>query len=119
MLDLPIRNIYLARELVDMRKSYDTLSDHIRFHLKKDPLSGDAFVFIGKSRNRLKILFWEESGFWLCCKRLEKGTFSKLLMESLCNDELDSKISSSQWHNLLEGIIVVSSRRLKRYKKIK
>jgi hypothetical protein len=82
MFNLPVRNIYLANELVDMRKSFDTLAEFVKFNMEKDPLSGDAFVFIGKRRNRLKVLFWEDSGYWLCNKKLEQGTFSKNIIKS-------------------------------------
>jgi transposase len=116
MFNIPVKNIYLSNELVDMRKSFNTLSEYVSYNLEKDPLSGDAFVFIGKCRDRLKVLIWEDSGFWLCNKRLESGTYSKTLMESLYNGEKDSKLTKSQWHNLLEGIVVISSRKLKRYK---
>ena len=40
-----------------------------------DPLSGHLFVFLNRSRNRAKLLFWEPSGFWLFYKRLEVGRF--------------------------------------------
>ena len=116
MFSIPVKNIYLANNLVDMRKSFNTLSEYVSFTLGKDPLSGDAFVFIGKNRNRLKVLIWEESGFWLCNKRLEKGSYSKLLIDSLCNGEKGTNLSQSQWHNLLEGIIVTSSKKLSRYR---
>ena len=115
MFNLPVRNIYLANELVDMRKSFDTLAEFVRFNMEQDPLSGDAFIFIGKRRNRLKVLIWEDSGYWLFNKRLEQGTFSKEIIKLSRN--LSTLISPSQWHNLLEGIIVKSSRKLKRYKR--
>ena len=101
MFNLPIRNMYLANNLVDMRKSFNTLADYVRFYLGKDPQTGDAFIFIGKLRNRLKVLVWEESGYWLCCKKLEQGTFSKKLLPS--GREQSVRISSSQWHNLPEA----------------
>jgi len=116
MFNIPVKNIYLANDLVDMRKSFNTLSEYVSYTLGRDPLSGDAFVFIGKNRNRLKVLIWEESGFWLCNKRLEKGSYSKLLIDSLCNGEKDSKLSQSEWYNLLEGVVVLNSRKLKRYR---
>jgi transposase len=105
--------MYIARELVDMRKSFNTLADYVQFNLEQDPGTGDAFVFIGKRRNRLKVLIWSPTGYWLCCKRLEQGIFSKHLIPS--SNENTVQLSPSQWHNILEGIVIVSSRKLKRY----
>jgi len=116
MLNLSIKNIYLSNELVDMRKSFDTLAAYVSYNLEKDPLSGDAFIFIGKGRNRLKILIWEKSGFWLCSKKLEVGTYSMQLIESLKNGERSSILSRREYYNLLDGIIVIKSRKLKRYR---
>ena len=67
--------IYLAAGPTDLRKSFDTLAGQVRNRLKEDPLSGRWFVFCNARRNRIKILFWEPSGYWVCAKRLEKGTF--------------------------------------------
>lgn len=117
MLPITNCNFYIATEPVDMRKSFNTLADHVQFYLGRNPLSGDAFVFIGKRRNRLKILFWEPSGYWLCNKRLEKGTFSRKLF--INSPGKDLVITQSQWHNLLEGIDIISSKKLKRFKGIK
>ena len=116
MLNLNIKNIYLCNELVDMRKSFDTLSSYVSYNLEKDPHSGDAFIFIGKRRNRLKILIWEKSGFWLCSKKLEVGSYSVRLIESLKNGKRSSILSRSEYYNLLDGIIVLKSQKLKRYR---
>ena len=116
MLNLSIKNIYLSNELVDMRKSFDTLASYVSYNLGKDPHSGDAFIFIGKRRNRLKILIWEKSGFWLCSKKLEVGTYSMQLINSLINGEKSSILSRREYYNLLDGVIVMKSRKLKRYR---
>lgn len=113
MFNFTSRRMYLANELIDMRKSFDTLSDYVQFHMDQDPRNGDAFIFIGKLRNRMKILIWEDSGFWICNKRLEQGTFSKQIIN--LQSGKSTCISAAQFHNLLEGIIVFSSRKLKRY----
>lgn len=67
--------IFLVAGVTDMRKSFDTLAAVVRSVIHDDPLSGHLFVFCNRRRDRLKVLLWEESGFWLMAKRLEKGTF--------------------------------------------
>ena len=59
-----------------MRKSFDTLSSLVRNDLGADPISGHLFVFCNKRRDRIKVLYFDGSGLWVCAKRLEKGTFS-------------------------------------------
>jgi transposase len=68
--------IYLAVGATDMRKSFEGLSGLIREKLRQEPLSGHLFLFCNKPRNRLKVVFWDGHGLWVCAKRLEKGRFS-------------------------------------------
>lgn len=100
------QRIYLARAITDMRKGAVSLAALVRERLDKDPLSGDAFVFVGRRRNLLKVLLWDVSGFWLASKRLEQGTFAVRgrLGEK---DALGSHaLSLAEWMNILEGIDV-------------
>ena len=77
MLSLPPSvKIFLAPGATDMRKAIDGLSALARSVLAEDPLSGPLFVFCNRRRDRMKVLFWDRSGFWLMMKRLEKGTFA-------------------------------------------
>jgi transposase len=68
-------HFYLCRQPTDMRKNFDGLSGVIESTLGANPLSGDAFIFINKRRDRIKLLLWDRDGFWIFYKRLEKGTF--------------------------------------------
>lgn len=113
MLNFSNRRLFLSTQAVDMRKSFDTLSAYISQHFSLDPFSGDVFLFVGKRKNRLKILVWEDSGFWLFSKRLEVGSFP------LPENSSESKIflTPSQFHLLLDGLIVLESRQLKRYQR--
>ena len=71
----PATRIYLVAGITDMRKSFDTLHALVQSQVKIEPLSGHLFLFCNRRRDRLKILFWDGTGLWVCAKRLEKGTF--------------------------------------------
>jgi transposase len=75
MFSLGAARYYLYRESADMRKSFDGLCGLVTNHLHKNPSSGDVYIFLNKPRNRIKLLRWEQGGFVLFYKRLEKGTF--------------------------------------------
>jgi transposase len=69
----PATRIYLAAGATDMRKGFEGLYGLARDRLLCEPLSGHVFLFANAQRNRLKLLFWDGSGLWVCAKRLEKG----------------------------------------------
>jgi transposase len=103
--------IYLCTSPADMRKGFDTLAALVREHLGHDPLSGHLFLFVGRSRDRLKILYWDTDGFALWYKRLEEGTFrlpSKNTGKSV-------ELKASELAMLLEGIDLTSIKRRKRF----
>jgi transposase len=101
------QRIYLARAPADMRKGFNGLSALVRDRLGKDPLSGDAFVFIGRRHSMIKILLWDISGFWLATKRLERGTFAVRGRVTADRDASGSHaLSVAEMMNLLEGIDV-------------
>jgi transposase len=67
--------VYLACGSTDMRKSIDGLAAIVSYTFELDPFGPSLFVFCNSGRDRLKILFWENNGFWLYYRRLEKGRF--------------------------------------------
>lgn len=68
--------VYAYRTPVDMRKSFNTLSALVTQSLGRDVMSGDLFVFIGRTRRRAKVLHWDGTGLCLLSKRLAKGLFA-------------------------------------------
>lgn len=59
-----------------MRRSMDGLAALVRERLQLEPLSGHLFLFRNRRGDRLKVLVWDQSGFWVLYKRLEQGTFA-------------------------------------------
>lgn len=67
--------VYLCCEVVDLRKSIDGLAAWVEQELALDPFSAQLFVFCNRKRDKIKVLYWERSGFVLWYKRLEKERF--------------------------------------------
>lgn len=77
MLSFPATvKVFLATGDTDMRKGFDGLAGAVREVIGQDVLSGYLFVFANRRRTRLKVVFWDGSGLWVCAKRLERGTFA-------------------------------------------
>lgn len=72
----PATRIYLAAGATDLRKSFEGLTDLVRHRFQEDPLSGHLFVFSNRRKTRVKVLYWDGSGTWVCAKRLAKGCCS-------------------------------------------
>ena len=72
----PATKVCLAVGATDLRKGFDGLYGLAREALGLEPLSGHLALFCNRQRNRLKILFWDGNGLWVCAKRLEKGRYS-------------------------------------------
>lgn len=92
--------VYLAIGNIDMRKSIDGLCAIVQMSFSLDPFSTNLFVFCNKARDKLKILQWENNGFWLHYKRLEKGKFRW----PKSNDSNKIVISQRQLNWLLDGL---------------
>jgi len=67
--------VWIHREPVDMRKQYDSLCAIATHTMKRNVFDGDLFVFIGRTRRRAKVLFWDGTGLCLLQKRIERGRF--------------------------------------------
>ena len=67
--------VFMYGELVDMCKSFNTLSVLVAHEMKRDLLEGDLFLFVGRDRKRAKVLYFDGTGLCLLSKRLEQGQF--------------------------------------------
>src|SRR6185436_777125 len=93
----------------DMRKGFHGLADLVRHRLEANPLDGHLYLFCNKRRTRLKVLFFDGSGLWICSKRLERGRFSWPSLE-----EATAKVAlKSEEMNLLLAGIELQRTRLK------
>jgi transposase len=98
-----VPEVFLYRDFVDFRKSINGLSLIVEQQMVLSPLSGSVFVFCNKGKDKLKVLYWDKTGFALWYKRLEKDRFkwqTKLTTESL-------HLSEQQLHWLFDGFDVL------------
>lgn len=92
-------SIWLYPQPIDFRKQMDGLIMLVADHLKLNPASGQLFLFRNRHANKIKVLWWERNGFWLCYKRLEQGRL-KFPPQS----EQVMLLSSEQFSWLLSGL---------------
>ena len=108
----PAVRIWLGRQPIDLRCGFDRLAEAVRQLLQGDPLSGHVFVFRNKRADRIKLLYWDEDGFVLVYKRLERGTFRWPAMPA---GQQSIPLRPAELTMLLYGIDWQSARRARRY----
>lgn len=115
MLSLPPSvRLFIAKEPADMRKSFDGLSGIVRSSLNDDPLSGHLYIFFNKQRNRMKVLWWDRSGYALLSKRLEAGRF--YFVDKAQDAKTNAiRITGAELLLILEGIDLNGAKRRKRF----
>lgn len=87
--------VFLACGDTDMRKSINGLSALVEHSFQLDPFQNALFVFCNKQRNRIKILTWEDNGFWLHLKRLERGHFK---WPAIAEEDTMRLTADELWH---------------------
>ena len=102
---------FVCSTTIDMRNGFDGLAGIVRNHLKKDPISGDVFIFLNKIRTHVKILYWDGDGFALFYKRLELGRYSLT-----AHHEPSKQLKREELMMLLEGLSIKEMKRKKRFK---
>jgi transposase len=95
-------SIFVSAAPLDMRRSFDGLAAAARETLKQDPESGALFVFANKRGHRVKVLWWDRTGYCLLQKRLEWGAFR--LPRTLDPNATSIPIDVAELSKILEGV---------------
>jgi transposase len=98
--------VYLHREPIDFRAGMNSLVTLVEQSMQLDPFSRSVFAFHNRRRDRIKLLLYDRSGFWLMMKRLETDRFvwprqPRAVIE----------LTTEQLHWLLDGIDIGAMRR--------
>jgi len=106
----PAVRVFVHTQPTDMRRSFDRLAQMAQEVLHQDPFSGHLFVFVNRARDRMKILFWDRSGYALFYKRLEEGVFHLPAQEGA-----GVEIDVPRLTLILEGLDLSGARQQKRF----
>jgi transposase len=114
MLGLPPSvKIFLCLLPIDMRKSFDSLAELAQSLCQQNPLSGHLFVFSSKNNDRIKLLYWDTSGYVIIYKRLEQGRFN--LPRLISSETKSIEIDINDLSALLSGFNLLKVKREHRY----
>jgi transposase len=95
--------IYLHRDVVDFRKSINGLVMIVEQEMALSPFAPALFAFCNRKRDRIKVLYWDRTGFCLWYKRLEKEKFKwpRRYPEEIM------QLDDEQWRWLLSGYEII------------
>ena len=98
------KTVYLATQIVDMRKSINGLAAIVQGTFDLDPYEGSVFVFTNRAHDKIKVLQWDTDGFVLYYKRRERGKFQ---WPTVINQQTGMvNITPSDLKRLLDGLIM-------------
>ena len=100
--------VFVALEPVDMRYSFDRLSGLVKEQIGYEARSGALFVFFGKRRDAIKVLFFDGSGLCVFYKRLDRNTFR--IPDALEPGARHVEMDDAALEALLDGIDVDTQR---------
>lgn len=95
----PDTRVFVKTGVTDGRLGYEGLRGLAVKVLEQSPLSGHLFCFCNAARNRIRLLWWDGTGFFVATKRIERGTF-----DFPKNEMAVARMNTAQLHALLKGI---------------
>ena len=96
--------IFVALTPIDLRFGFDRLAGIVQEQLGATARSGALYVFFGKRKTAIKVLFFDGSGMCLFYKRADRGTFR--MPEPPRPDATSVELSERELDDLLDGIAV-------------
>lgn len=118
MILLPVSvRVYAAVEPVNLRKSFEGLSNEVRAVLGADPTSGHVFLFLNRRRTQIKLLLFTRGGFTIVHKRLEQGRYG--FVAQMQPGAKSVEIDADELALLLEGIDATTVTRSRRWEPLK
>jgi transposase len=111
--DLKQVRIFIRPGYTDLRKAVNGLVLEVQEQMKQDPFGGSVFIFCNRERKLLKALWWDNTGYWLCQKRLEKERWPWP-----GNEEEARELNGEEVHMLLKGIDFWKAHKGVPYKKV-
>ena len=96
--------VFVGLDPIDLRWSFDRLSGIVADRIGREARGGALFVFFGKRRDALKILFFDGTGLCLFYKRLDRGTFR--VPEPTARDATAVAIDEATLDAIMDGIVV-------------
>ena len=113
MKDFADIRIFLCTTPTRMNYSFDGLMGRAQTIFEQDPMSGHLFLFFNRSRDRIKILFWDQDGFCIWYKRLERGNFQ---LPRAADGVQRLELTYDQLTKMLGGIDLRTGRKRRRYR---
>ncbi len=98
----PSVRIFVCTAPQDMRRSFDTLALAAQQVVGEDPQGGSLFVFVGKRATRIKVLWWDQTGYCLLYKRLHRALF--VLPRQQGDTSAVLRIDAAALARLLKGV---------------
>ena len=95
--------IFVCTSPVDMRWAFDRLSGVVRERFGREPRGGALFIFFGKRRETVKVMFADSSGICMFYKRLDHGLFAPI--EALQPDCAYVELDEAAFEDLLDGVV--------------
>ena len=104
--------VFVCVSPVDMRWSFERLSGVVREQFGREPRGGALFVFFGKRRETVKVMFADGTGLCMLYKRLDQGLFAPI--DALTDGATYIELDEAAFEALLDGVVPTEPKKPRR-----